>query len=87
MAKKPQTTWYCVCRGKDVVGLWERECTACQITVPFANRIETDRRVTAERQWHKATIARKPQKPCDHGLFSDEASQLDLVEMLQDPTD
>lgn len=29
----------------------------------------------------------KPQKPCDHGLFSDEAAQLDLVEMLQDPVD
>ena len=27
-----------------------------------------------------------PQLPCDHGLFSDEANQLDLVEMLQDPT-
>ncbi len=29
---------------------------------------------------------RKPQKPCDVGLFSDEADQLDLVEMFQDPT-
>jgi hypothetical protein len=28
----------------------------------------------------------KPQKPMDIGLFSDEASQLDLVEMLQPPT-
>lgn len=28
----------------------------------------------------------KPQMPCDHGLFSDEAAQLDLVEMLQEPT-
>jgi hypothetical protein len=27
------------------------------------------------------------QKPCDIGLFSDEANQLDLVEMLQQPLD
>jgi hypothetical protein len=26
----------------------------------------------------------KPQRPCDHGLFSDEADQLDLCEMFQD---
>ena len=25
-----------------------------------------------------------PQKPCDHGLFSDEALQIDLIEMLMD---
>lgn len=30
---------------------------------------------------------RKPQQPCDVGLFSDEADQLDLVEMLQDPVE
>lgn len=30
---------------------------------------------------------RKPQSPCDHGLFSDEADQLDLVEMFQDSTE
>lgn len=30
---------------------------------------------------------RKPQQPCDHGLFSDEADQLDLVEMFQDHVD
>jgi hypothetical protein len=29
----------------------------------------------------------RPQLPCDHGLFSDEAAQLDLVEMLQDPVE
>lgn len=27
---------------------------------------------------------KKPQKPCDVGLFSNEADQLDLVEMFQD---
>lgn len=30
---------------------------------------------------------RKPQARCDIGLFSDEADQLDLVEMFQDPVD
>ena len=29
----------------------------------------------------------KPQKACDHGLFSDDADQLDLVEMFQDPAE
>ncbi len=50
------------------------------------NRIEADQRTVAERQWHKPKLAPKQQKACDHGLFSDEANQLDLVEMLQDPT-
>lgn len=27
-----------------------------------------------------------PQKPADIGLFSDEAAQLDLIEMFEDPT-
>jgi hypothetical protein len=31
-------------------------------------------------------IARKVQLACDIGLFSDEADQLDLMEMFQDPT-
>jgi hypothetical protein len=30
---------------------------------------------------------RKPQVPCDHGLFSDEADQLDLCEMFHDSTE
>lgn len=29
---------------------------------------------------------RKPQQPCDVGLFSDDAAQLELIEMFQDPT-
>jgi len=28
--------------------------------------------------------AKRPQRPCDVGLFSDEADQLDLVEMFMD---
>lgn len=29
---------------------------------------------------------RKPQEACDIGLFSDDAAQLDLCEMFQEPT-
>lgn len=50
------------------------------------NRLATDQRVVAERQWRAGLKPRKPQLPADHGLFSDEASQLDLVEMFQEPT-
>jgi len=32
-------------------------------------------------------MAKTGQKPCDIGLFSDEANQLDLIEMLMDPVD
>ena len=32
-------------------------------------------------RWHKREeVWREPAKPCDHGLFSDEADQLDLIE-------
>jgi hypothetical protein len=40
-----------------------------------------------ERKAAESLKPRKAQKPCDYGLFSDEAAQLDLVEMLQDPVD
>ncbi len=50
------------------------------------NRLATDQKTVAERQWQKPLMAPKPQQPCDHGLFSDEALQLDLVEMFMDPT-
>jgi hypothetical protein len=46
-----------------------------QAVLPGAERIS---RAPARR------LARVPQKPCDHGLFSDEADQLDLCEMFQD---
>lgn len=49
------------------------------------NRLAADQRTIAERRWSAPTRAGKPQLPCDHGLFSDEALQLDLVEMLQQP--
>lgn len=51
------------------------------------NPLSQDQRVVAERQWAKPKLAPKPQQPCDHGLFSDDANQLDLVEMLQDPAE
>lgn len=31
-------------------------------------------------------LPRKPQLPCDIGLWSDDAAQLDLIEMFQQPT-
>lgn len=49
------------------------------------NHRATDERVVAERKWQGRKLAPKPQKPCDHGLFSDEADQTDLIEMLQEP--
>ena len=52
----------------------------------FLPRLATDQKTIAERRWHAPTRAPKPQLPCDHGLFSDECDQLDLVEMFQDPT-
>lgn len=51
------------------------------------NRIAADQKIVAERKWLKPCTATKPQKACDHGLFSDEAAQLDLVEMLQNPVE
>lgn len=52
---------------------------------PFPwNRKATDQRVVAERQWRAPTKARKAQLPCDHGLFSDEADQLDLVSLFRE---
>jgi hypothetical protein len=58
-------------------------CFDCRVGL---NRLATDQRTVAERQWQKPTLAPKPQQPCDIGLFSDDANQLDLVEMLHDPT-
>lgn len=37
----------------------------------------------AKRQAAARLKPGKPQKPCDIGLFSDDADQIDLVEMLQ----
>lgn len=48
--------------------------------------LTVDQRVVMERKWRAPTRAKRDQKPCDHGLFSDDADQLDLVEMFTDPT-
>lgn len=50
------------------------------------NRIQADQKAIAEWRWMHGLKPAKPQKPCDVGLFSDDAAQLDLVEMLQEPT-
>jgi hypothetical protein len=48
--------------------------------------IAADQRTTAERNWQGRKLAPKPQKACDHGLFSDEADQIEFIEMMQEPT-
>ncbi len=47
------------------------------------NRLATDQKTVAERKWRAGLKPAKPQEPCDIGLFSDDADQLDLVEMFQ----
>ena len=49
------------------------------------NRLAQDQKTVAERQWRRGLKPSKGQLPCDIGLFSDDALQLDLVEMLQEP--
>lgn len=39
----------------------------------------------AQRLASARMVPARPQLPCDHGLFSDEAAQVDLIEMLQEP--
>jgi hypothetical protein len=48
--------------------------------------LAADQKTIAERKWSAPVKAPKPQKPCDIGLFSDDANQLDLCEMFQLPT-
>lgn len=43
----------------------------------------TDGRMIAERQWQKPKLAPKPQQACDHGLFSDDAKQTDLLDLTR----
>lgn len=50
-----------------------------QRAIDFLNSHATDQKTVAERQWQKSRLAPVPQKPCDHGLFSDEKDQLDLI--------
>jgi hypothetical protein len=46
-----------------------------------------DERTLAQRKWLEGLRPQVPQAACDVGLFSDEAEQLDLVEMFQDPAE
>ena len=50
------------------------------------NRLADDQRTLAERKWREGAKPSKPQQPCDIGLWSDDALQLDLIECLQEPT-
>lgn len=46
---------------------------------------QPDQRSRVSRLSAAPLQARKPQRSCDIGLFSDAADQLDLVEMFLDP--
>ena len=50
------------------------------------NPAATDQKTVAERKWQSGLKPVKAQQPCDVGLFSDDANQLELCEMFQDPT-
>lgn len=59
-----------------------------RVTLPGQMELpQTEERAAdlAKRKAAAPITPRKPQLPCDVGLFSDEASQIDLIEMLQDP--
>ena len=47
-------------------------------TLPIFRRRADAERIVAEREWKAGLKPTKPQEPCDHGLFGDEARQLDL---------
>jgi hypothetical protein len=51
-------------------------------TLPIFRRRAADERIMAEREWKAALKPGKPQEPCDHGLFGDEARQLALTELV-----
>lgn len=38
----------------------------------------SNEKTVAERQWQGRKLAPAPQKPCDHGLFSDDSRQSEL---------
>lgn len=50
------------------------------------NPRHVDEKIVAERKWLAPLKPARAQLPADVGLFSDDHLQLDLVEMLQDPT-
>jgi hypothetical protein len=46
-----------------------------------------ERRSVAQLKANQPLRPSRVQKPCDHGLFSDDADQLDFVEMFMDSTE
>ena len=42
-------------------------------TLPILRRRADDERIVAEGEWKAGLKPTKPQEPCDHGLFGDEA--------------
>ena len=46
-------------------------------------RQASNEKTVAERQWQAGKLAPVAQKPCDHGLFSDDAKQIDLIAKLR----
>lgn len=53
----------------------------------LTNPLARDQAALAQRKANAPLKPRKEQKPCDVGLFSDEANQIDLIEMLMEPVD
>ena len=62
------------------------ESTGAAHGIPL-NRLASDQRTLAEHRRQSPSRAAKPRRPCDIGLFSDDADQLDLVEMFQQPVE
>lgn len=56
---------------------------AGQLQIPGCEPISQKQLV--ERKFAEPLRAVASQKPCDIGLFSDDAAQIDLIEMLMDP--
>jgi hypothetical protein len=56
-----------------------------QAVLPGAERIALAD--LAKRRANAPLVRRKPQKPCDVGLFSDEADQLDLVSFFTEQSE
>ena len=44
------------------------------------NPLQKDQQTIAERRWRAPLKPKAPQQACDVGLFSDDGSQLDLLE-------
>jgi hypothetical protein len=81
---RSEVVWIAPDCPPDVDAMIRREAAAKGQQVmpaqPFPwNRKATDQKTVAERKWRAGSKAAKPQKPCDVGLFSDDADQLKLV--------